>query len=607
MSETPIVSVQNLRKVHSGRLLFKDLSLGIFPGERIGMIGPNGAGKTTLLEILYGKQEADRGTRSAQRNSELSFVEQTPKFADGETVESYLFSRLNKDRLESDELPQVLDKAINQLGLKGTCLVSSLSGGWQKRLALIAELSRQPNLLFLDEPTNHLDFSGIRWLEKTLKSFNQAFLLISHDRSFLENVCNRIIEINPSYQEGYFSCPGNYSFFLQKRSEYFIALDRYEETLANKVRREVEWLRQGVKARTTKSKSRARAAHLMQGDLQDLKKRTQKKTTSIEFVSAGKNVKNLLEVKNLNLQFGSDIIFKDFNLSLKSGERLCLVGDNGVGKSCLLKILAGKLKADSGSIEWSPGTQIVYFDQNRESLNPDLSIQEFLCDSLGTGPLKNADSVTYLGRSLHVTSYARRFLFSAEHLHRPILQLSGGEKARLMIAKLMLNSADILLLDEPTNDLDIETMDVFAESLMEFPGTVLLVSHDRFFVEEISQRVLLLKKNQNAEFFADLRQWDAFTAKSQAPAKTKKVAKRSRLQPKKKLSYNEKREWEQMEEKILVAEEALDRWRSEVEKPTIAASPDKLKNAFEQMTQAQSLVDELYARWAELENKQLDQ
>ena len=419
-------------------------------------------------------------------------------------------------------------------------------------------------------------------------------MVISHDRSFLENICNRTVEIHRRYPDGYLDCEGNYSLFLQRRGEFLMALQQYEQSLANKVRREIEWLRQGVKARTTKSKARIKTVHELSGQLEKTQRQLHHKTTQIEFSTTGKRSERLVEIDGLSHTRGEKKLFDDFAFSLRRGERIGLIGANGCGKSTLLKIITGEIKPDEGTVSTADGQTVVYFEQNRDSLD--------MQQTLGQNLSSDSDTVILQGRAIHVTSYAKRFLFRDEQMNLPVGNLSGGERARLLIAKLMLQPADVLLLDEPTNDLDIETMDIFAENLLSFEGSIILVSHDRFFMEQICDKILAIESGQPTEAFADISQWEA--AKARRAPMVKEKIKKSRFKAKKRLSYNEKREWEQMEDKILVAEEALETWKSKVEDPKTATSPVDLKAAFEEMSSAQSLVDTLYERWAELEKQQ---
>lgn len=603
MSRPLLVSCEGIGKAYGVQPLFESLCFSLAEGDRVGLVGPNGSGKTTLLKILAGLDSPDAGTRSARRLLRLGYVPQDPTFPEGATVEEIVRAGLTPDD------PETAGRVAATLGRAGLAdprqTVALLSAGWRKRLAIARELVGGPDLLLMDEPTNHLDLEGILWLEDLLAAEVPAYLVISHDRYFLENVTDRVLELNPCYPQGLFEADGSYSAFLLKREEFLRSQAASQEVLANKVRREVEWLRRGPKARTRKSSARIKAAGLMIGELAAAQARAVTATAGIEFTASGRQSKKLLLARDLAKTMGDRRVLEGLNLTLTPGMRLGLLGASGSGKSTLLDLLAGRLAPDGGEIERADGLRVVRFSQDREGFDPALSLRRTLAPE--------GDAVVYRDRSVHVVSWAKRFLFRAEQLETAVGRLSGGERARVCIARLMLEPADLLLLDEPTNDLDIPTLEVLEESLAEFPGALVLVTRDRFLLDRVSTAILALDGAGGAVFYADVAQWEAArsdreaadreaeaTAPRGAPAApTPRVARGL-----KRLTYQEQREWEQMEETILAAETALTECQAAVEDPAVASDPAALRARWEALESARAEVARLYARWAELEVKQ---
>ena len=556
MSRPLLVSCEGIGKAYGVQPLFESLCFSLAEGDRVGLVGPNGSGKTTLLKILAGLDSPDAGTRSARKLLRLGYVPQDPTFPEGATVEEIVRAGLTPDD------PETAGRVAATLGRAGLAdprqTVALLSAGWRKRLAIARELVGGPDLLLMDEPTNHLDLEGILWLEDLLAAEVPAYLVISHDRYFLENVTDRVLELNPCYPQGLFEADGSYSAFLLKREEFLRSQAASQEVLANKVRREVEWLRRGPKARTRKSSARIKAAGLMIGELAAAQARAVTATAGIEFTASGRQSKKLLLARDLAKTMGDRRVLEGLNLTLTPGMRLGLLGASGSGKSTLLDLLAGRLAPDGGEIERADGLRVVRFSQDREGFDPALSLRRTLAPE--------GDAVVYRDRSVHVVSWAKRFLFRAEQLETAVGRLSGGERARLCIARLMLEPADLLLLDEPTNDLDIPTLEVLEESLAEFPGALVLVTRDRFLLDRVSTAILALDGAGGAVFYADVAQWEAARAdreaadrEAQAPApRPAPAAPPPRVaRGLKRLTYQEQREWEQMEETILAAETAL--------------------------------------------------
>ena len=481
---------------------------------------------------------------------------------------------------------------------RGDVLISTLSGGWRKRLAIAQALAREPDVLLLDEPTNHLDLEGIEWLEELLRGGSFAVVVVSHDRYFLENVATSMAELSRQYTDGILRVEGNYSEFLVRREEALEAQAKHQESLENKVRQEIEWLRRGAKARTRKSKARIDAAGQMMDELADLNSRTQTATAQVDFQASGRKTKLLMELTGVEKAIGGRTLFKALDLRLAPGRRVGLVGPNGSGKSTLLKILRGELQPDAGSIRRAEGVRVVYFDQNRMQLDPEKTLRRSLVES--------GDSVIYQDRPVHIMGWAKRFLFRAEQLEMPVGRLSGGERARVLIAKLMLEPADVLLLDEPTNDLDIPTLEVLEENLAAFPGSLVLVTHDRFMLDRVSTMVLGLDGEGGAGLYADYAQWEAaLEEKGRRAAPARQVAKTDHLShgKTKKLSYLEGREYESIEARIQEAEAAVKAAEEAIADPAVNTDHLKVVQAYEELQSAQKRVEELYARWQELESK----
>jgi ATP-binding cassette subfamily F protein uup len=578
--------------------LFENISLGISEGERLGLIGANGAGKSTLLKILAGQMEPDSGSVSMRRNVRIGYVPQVSEFPAGHTVEEIVAAAIPDSHMDEMERAARINQTLGRAGFTdGSLRTDSLSGGWKRRLAVARELAAAPDLLFLDEPTNHLDFEGIRWLERLLAGATFASVVVSHDRYFLDNVVNDMAEIARSYPEGIFRVEGSYSQFLEKKEEFLLAQSNRQDALANRVRREVEWLRRGPKERTGKSKARIDEAGRLIRELGDLESRAVKGVTQIDFSATERRTKRLLSVEGITKELGGRTLFRDLSFTLGPGMRLGLLGLNGTGKTTLLKILAGEFAPDTGTLERAPALRMVYFDQAREHLD--------LSQTLREGIGAHGDHVIYRDKPIHVAGWAKRFLFDSGQLDRPISSLSGGEQARVLIARLMLQSADLLLMDEPTNDLDIPTLEVLEESLTEFPGALVLVTHDRFLLDRVSTSVLGLDGKGGAQMFADYWQWEQSGQAAEEPKAEKKDSVRQPAPPaKKKLSYLEAREWEQMEGRILEAEEATEALRAEMQSPEVSSDGPRLHACYEKLQTAEAEVHRLYARWAELEAKQ---
>jgi ABC transport system ATP-binding/permease protein len=602
----PIVGAQGLSKRYGIAPLFQNISFSVSDGDRIGLIGPNGSGKSTLLDILFGRVTPDSGNVAIRKRARVSYVTQISEFASSDTVRSVIEAALQQSTAPETEQRSRVAETLGRAGFTDfDAYTSTLSGGWRKRLAIAAGLVQAPDVLLLDEPTNHLDLAGIEWLETVLQNAAFACVFVSHDRYFLENVASGVVELNRIYEDGYLRVQGNYSTFLQAKEEYLHAQGKRQDALTNRVHKEMEWLRRGPKARATKAKARIDKAHGMINDLAALNVRSRTSTAKIDFTATNRQTKRLVTLSGVTYTIGNRTLFENVHFTVTSGMRVGLVGPNGSGKTTLLRLLRGDLQPTSGEIRKADSLRIVSFDQNRE-LDPEQTLRRALAP--------DSDSVIYQKQVIHVASWAARFLFTMEDLNQPVGRLSGGERARVLIARLMLQPADVLLLDEPTNDLDIPTLEILEESLLEYRGALILVTHDRFMLDRVSTAVLGLNGLGQVESFADYSQWDLWQRSAQMKGgpnvassvplcSTPPTLKDKPAANKKRLSYVEAREIATIEERIAQAEQELHAKRAALEDPVIAGAHLDLRETCAQFEEAQKMVDSLYARWAELEKK----
>ena len=613
----PILNAQDISKRFGAVPLFQGISFAIHEGDRIGLIGPNGAGKSTLLEILAGEQEPDTGEVAFRKRARVGYVRQISEYTPGATVRSQIEASMAHAGVPENEREQNLRETLGRAGFteeasptgeRMDAEAASLSGGWRKRLAIAEALACKPDVLLLDEPTNHLDLDGIEWLEGLLQTAKFAFLVIAHDRYFLENVANEVVELSRIYPDGLLCIQGSYSKFLEGREAWMEAEQRAQEGLRNRVRIEIDWLRRGPKARTTKSKARIDNANELIGQLADSESRSRKATAGISFDGTDRKTKRLVELEGVSVALGGREILREVSFSLINGMKLGLIGPNGSGKTTLLRAMTGQLELSAGTVKQAPGLRVVYFSQMRE-IDTELTLRRALAP--------DSDSVIYQDRVVHVASYAARFLFTSEQLHQPVSRLSGGERARILIARLMLQPADVLILDEPTNDLDIPTLEILEEALLDFKGALVLVTHDRYLLDRVTNVVVGLNGRGNAALFADYRQWEEWRAEEDAAhasgnsvgggtsangaAVQEKAA--SRAGGKKKLSYMEQREYDGIETRVEEADARLAAAHERLEDHAVASDPKALTEALAEMEAAQSAHDAVYERWAALTEK----
>ncbi|MFT3683578.1 MAG: ABC-F family ATP-binding cassette domain-containing protein [Phycisphaerales bacterium] len=640
----PVITARELGKHFGHRTLFTGVSLSIEEGERLALIGPNGAGKSTLLKILAGIEHYDEGTLNNRRGLRAAYVSQADRFTKDETVLTAVVNALTPQARpahihDEHEAEVAAYMVLGRVGLENyDAPALSLSGGQRKRLSIAREIAKEPDLLLLDEPTNHLDVEGIDWLEELLSGADFASVIVTHDRAFLQSTATRIVELSSVYPTGTFAVSGNYEEFLFRKQEFIEGQARAAASLANIVKEDLRWLSRKAKARRTKSKSRIDASHERIDELAAMKQRVAPaKAAHIDFTATDRQTQKLVVARGLRKTLGGKLLFTGLDVMLTPGQKLGLMGPNGSGKSTLIKILTGEMETDEptaeekaeaarddasgllphgtpavGTIKRAPNLRTVIFSQHRTELDPKMTLAEAFSPS---------DSVIYRDRLIHVNSWAQRFLFNKDQLRSPVGTLSGGEQARVHIAKLMLEPADILVLDEPTNDLDIPSLQVLEESLEEFPGSIILVTHDRAMLDELATQILALdgEGEGGCRYFADYQQWETVRqrearqpkAKSKpadsapAPAaavetKPAATAAAPAVKPKK-LSFKEQQELAGMELAILEAESAVQKAAAQMGDPGVMADRKKFSDVCKAHAQAQEKAAQLYERWQELE------
>ena len=579
---------------YGGTSLFEGLSLTLRTGERLGVIGPNGVGKSTLLRLLSGELVPDRGVlarRPGLRCLRLSQHDELPPEVTIETWARQAFAPLG---LEEGEQEVRARQVLTRAGFERTeRRIRELSGGWRRRLALSLALGLEPELLLLDEPTNHLDLPTIVWLEQVLVTSGLSFVLVTHDREFLDRTVSAVLELDRVHPGGYLRTEGGYTTFVQRRTEALETAQRQELALAGRVERETEWLRRGPKARTSKARYRIDEAHRLQEELEELRTvRRQRGETLAEFSGTGNRSALLVRLHHLGHTYGNKILFQDLNVRVQRGMRLGVLGRNGSGKSTLLAILSGAVEPTQGHVEWKDGLRKVLFEQERETLDPQLSLRRALAP--------DGDQVVFRGKSQHVASWAKAFAFEAARLDVPLHALSGGERARVSLARIMLEEVDLLLLDEPTNDLDLLTLAVLEERLEDFPGAVVLVSHDRAFLDRLATSVLGFLDEGTIGSFADCAQWlEALASTERKVRKAKEVVDRPRQ--KTRLGYRDQLELDGMEARLAAAEETLAKVRLKLQDPEVLSAADTLVALCTEEAAAREEVERLYLRWQELE------
>ncbi len=595
----PLVTIRSIEKSYGNNNLFTDLCFDIKPNEHIGLIGMNGSGKSTLLKIICNKGLPDAGESILKTNTRCLYVPQKEEIDQEKTIKENLYQEIQKHIQGEKELQKAVNRALGKGKFDNAdqkC--ESLSGGLQKRLAITRAVASEPDLLLLDEPTNHLDINGILWLEELLKNAKFSFIVVTHDRFFLNTVCNNIMELGKQYPDGFLRVKGDYTKFKKERINFLSAQEHQQASLSSKMRREDQWLKQGAKARTTKAKYRINQAGDLREELSKLKDRNKKTSTvDIDFSTTGRQTKRLVAIDNIEKSFNGKKIFSSVTLNLMKNSCLGIVGENGSGKSTFINMLAKQSEPDSGKIHWVENLKIGFLDQQRLKLDPEITLKQAISPT-------GKDSITYKDRSIHIVTWAKKFLFSPQDLDMPIKRFSGGEKAKILIAKLMLQPADLLLFDEPANDLDIPSLEILEQSILEFPGAVVIVSHDRYFLEKVSDQMLYLDGEGNTKIVAG---YDQILKEKKIKKDSLKIKKAKKPSVKKiskiKFSFNEKFELEHMEEKILNIESKIEELEISIQDPDIQTNPAKLTDCCSKLQKEKEGLDKLYERWEVLETK----
>jgi len=627
----PLLRLDNAALHYGPLVLLDQVGLSILRGNKIGLLGRNGAGKTTLLKVLAGETALDGGERWLRPGTRIAWLQQSLPGADQQSVYDVVASGLAEtgrllaeyhhltqagaavdmarltrvqEKLEAVDgwqLQQRVETTISQLELPGDALMTQLSGGWRRRVALAQALVSDPDILLLDEPTNHLDIPAIRWLEQQLSSFQGALVLITHDRRFLQNVATWMAELDRGHLTLW---QGDYQGFLRHREQQLEAEERANELFDRKLEQEETWIRQGIKARRTRNEGRVRALEQMRRERRQRRERGGSADFSVD--DAGRSGKIVAELEHVSHAFDGRPVISDFSLLVRRGDRIGIVGANGAGKSTLVRILLGELPPDSGQVKLGSKLEIAYSDQLRGFLDPEKDLIDNVCEG--------QEFIDVGGRRRHAISYLGDFLFAPDRVRVPVKALSGGEQNRAVLARLFSKPANLLVLDEPTNDLDIETLELLEEILLRFEGTVLLVSHDREFMDNVVTSLLVLDGLGGiSEHVGGYSDWEAHggilsEAQPSSPDKTSRKPKRaSPTKPaapggKRKLSYKEQRELDSLPVRI----EALEQQQSELE--CLLARPDFYQSAQEeiqrvtrQLSDIHSELEACYRRWGELD------
>ncbi len=610
------------------QLILRDVELTIDAGERVCLIGRNGAGKSTTFRLIAGQIEPDRGEIIAPQDLIVSQLEQTlPEAMDlpvkdviraGLTqIEALLEEYARRSRLDLDKhglrelealhakidthdgwhLEQRVETTITELNLPADKRMNELSGGWRRRVALARALVQKPDLLLLDEPTNHLDIATIRWLEDRVYGYPGAVMFITHDRAFLQRLATRIVEID---RGSLTSWPGDYANFLRRKEKSLVDEIAAEQKFDKKLAEEEAWIRQGIKARRTRNEGRVRALMKMREEREERIARDG--TARIHIEEAEQSGRKVIRARNVSYSYGEDTVISDFSIKIMRGDRIGLIGNNGVGKTTLLRLLLGELQPQQGTVKLGTGLEVGYFDQLREELD----LEKSVAYNVGEGR-------TYIrlnGKDRHVVGYLKGFLFSPKRAMMPVKALSGGERNRVILAKLFTRPANLLVLDEPTNDLDIETLEVLEQKLCEFAGTLIVVSHDREFLDNVVTSTIVFEEDGKVQEYVGgysdwLRRGHALAVTDnpfEDARRKQEAADRRRSRKPTKLSYKDQRELDALPGDIERLEATIATLQETIAAPDFYAQDSELvQRKLGELGDAETLLEQRIERWGELE------
>ncbi|AGH53267.1 TPA: ATP-binding cassette domain-containing protein [Legionella pneumophila] len=614
-----IVSLNGASLILAGNCILDRADLQIQPQDRIALVGRNGAGKSTLLKILQGELVLDGG--QIQRSSGLriaGLVQEVPS-AEGESVYHFLVKSLGEtgevlsqfheftkqgdmdklakcqqrmDNLNAWHLLPEIETMASRLGIDIHEQMSNLSGGMKRRVLLGAALLAKPDLLLLDEPTNHLDVEAIEWLENYLKSFSGAVIVVTHDREFLSQIATSILEID---RGKLYLHHCNYEAYLDRRESIRLSEQKQNDLFDKRLAEEEAWIRTGIKARRTRNEGRVRALKAMREQYKA--RRNQLGTVKSLNLDVSRSGALVVEANKVSYTINDKPIIKDFSLLMTRGDKLGIIGPNGCGKTTLVRLLLGEIKPDAGTIKLGTGLQVAYFDQLRRHLLEDQTVMF----NVGEG----ADYVTINGKQKHVASYLKEFLFSSDRFNQPVSSLSGGERNRLLLAKLFAKPVNLLVMDEPTNDLDIETLELLEAVLADYPGTLILISHDRAFINQVVTSVLVYEGNGKFnEFVGGYDDYKKHQLTRNEQQTKSPVSKRSSPEKAKNLSFNEQRELSKLPQQIEAVEKKIEALHSQMASPEFYQQDAKLISEVTQLlAKEEALLNQYFARWEELEEK----